>query len=424
MNNISFNDTISSISKMNNYNKLNGMNYCKDEYGCNDEDEDEDNETYSEDLNYINDILNNPENIDDLEEYDNEIEYFKSYIDFLHTNNIPVMQNNKSHIINVDNVDNVDNDDNKINYQYLNSHIYKYNILSFLKQTQINLPILEYNIVPYHISCGQSIPFLQFLLEKTIGSNIMSFLSFIPSCCNNFLEESIFYISSILKNYCGNNLFYDFFIKNYSGYMVYNNKCYIFFDISSINIDTLLVEAPEKIWNVTVDEIIIQHNICNIPIDNEVVDFFTVNADARKLTNEFGYDYDFPSVVYTANTVEKTKFENVFGNVRKNIGDSLYYIFYSYDLAIKEITEYNEGLLINNRSNYNYGLVRYCLFYKKMYALDEKQTLNDIKGEMFLKYDVLYKSVNMDSYMYIVNNYKQQIPISRHLLNLRTKHIC
>ena len=148
MNNISFNDTISSISKMNNYNKLNGMNYCKDEYGCNDEDEDEDNETYSEDLNYINDILNNPENIDDLEEYDNEIEYFKSYIDFLHTNNIPVMQNNKSHIINVDNVD---NDDNKINYQYLNSHIYKYNILSFLKQTQINLPILDFLWSKYSI---------------------------------------------------------------------------------------------------------------------------------------------------------------------------------------------------------------------------------------------------------------------------------
>jgi hypothetical protein len=275
------------------------------------------------------------------------------------------------------------------------------------------------NIIPYSINKRGKYPFIEFILNKSrefYKDNVVSELNFhrffymtnldIIDHSNKLLNASF---SHVVKDESVD------FNKYYKGYVSENHIVYLFYDCTEINKDSTVTNLY-NMW-ITLSEEICRKSSCDIPIDSDVVDFFTNNRSFLYLTDEDGHSYELPDVGFTGSTFKKAEFRSVFSNMASSTEDIFgpYYYFTSYKHAIEDAKEEKSK---NTKNIINYGgLNRYALFKGRSKSFYDFCSDDIEGGENNSEKDW---SVNNDS-IYIENlialkKYEQHVPISYHLV--------
>jgi hypothetical protein len=369
-------------------------------------------------LNNLND-LNNMNEMNDLNSMDEITKY-----------------NNNEVSNEIDEIYDLDEVNNNILFNYNQEIKYEYKGLKLLNKNLNDITKyknLKYSsniiFIPYHITKNEELPFIQiFLNKKTDNKNNLEFLQF------NYKDETIFkneksmfdFMFYIMDKLIENNISHNYNtnIKElFKGYKVYDDRLYLFFDVSNINIDNFYISNNDLLWFCSYDEIINHNKICNFLIDKNVVNFFNHNIDFLQIINISTQEiYDYPNILYTGNTIQKSKFENIFGNVKQENCFGDYYNFTTYNEAVKNSLK----KLTSIEENENYvggGIVRYAVFLKEInYIIDDNSFNNFEKiNNWNIKYDSLfinYKNLKFNIVNYpcwIIKSYTQQYPLTYHI---------
>ena len=195
---------------------------------------------------------------------------------------------------------------NKSNYKYDN----------FNKSEPLNT--LERKIMIYNINDKREIPFLLYLFEYNEIDNNYNFIN-INVNKNDKIDDIILFI---LKKININ--------VKYSGYSVYKNENYMFFEFS----DKIIEQCNTPyIWTLT-SEIINYKKIYNIDICNEIINLFLDNENIINIYNSNERSiYEIPSVGYSiVDELEDT-------------GDVLYFNDYDYIFKISKNKEFEKKII-------------------------------------------------------------------------------
>jgi len=362
-------------------------------------------------LNNLNDLnnMNEMNDLDDMNEINNtnEIDEIDEINDLYELNN------------------NLFNYNQEIKYEYKGLKLLNKDLNNITKYKNLKY---SSNIIfiPYHIIKNEESPFIQIFLNK-IKNNI-EFLQF--DCKDETIfqnEKSMFdFMFSIMDELIENNISvnYNTNIKElFKGYKIYENKLYLFFDVSNINIDNFYISNNDLLWFCSYDEIINHNKNCNFLIDKNVVNFFNYNIDFLQINNISTQEvYDYPNILYTGNTIQKSKFENIFGNVKQENFFGDYYNFTTYNEAVKNSLK----KLTSIEENENYvggGIVRYAVFLKEIKYIIDDNSVNSFEkiNNWNIKYDSLFinyknSKFNIVNYpCWIIKSYTQQYPLTYHI---------
>jgi hypothetical protein len=295
----------------------------------------------------------------------------------------------------------------------------------------------------YNINKNGKLPFLMFLLINSTIEKALKFQQIYPlenmnkNELINFSKTYIFELNIIDDYESLNNIF--------NGFYEYENKLYLFFDITECNIEIIDKNINKNLSFVLIDEMINQKKMINTNIDETITDLFTLNEDLCFLCDENENNYEIPIVGYVIKPENKLNFTYIFGESKcdKNRILGPYYYF----------TDLNE--IIKKSNNTKLHFVRFALFLgltkyienNEKDPIDEseikKERLNDKNlnqnirnfenltlrisdhdGKWSENYDSVYlKNIKLDdnnilnkTYI-VVKGYKQQIPLSYHNLN-------
>jgi hypothetical protein len=236
----------------------------------------------------------------------------------------------------------------------------------------------------------------------------------------------------------------------FDGFYEYNNKLYLFFDLTENKVNLYDIYSNSSLWFGLINEIVNHKNICNIKISESVSNFFQENQDFCFLIDDKDCIYELPMVSFISTTEKKLNFTYTFGQTKEDKNQILgpYFYFKDYYTAFEEA-----GSLI--KDNMKMGLVRFAIFtgnvkYIENYPNDQvdeseikKQRLQDPNldqnierltmrisdhdGKWADKYDSAYLgNVELDDGSYlnklivVVKEYEQEIPLSYHYINKNT----
>jgi hypothetical protein len=347
---------------------------------------------------------------------------------------------------------------------------YEYDFLSFLN----NDPNIFYDTDEYSdiLLCVYSVdnrgkyPFLKYLLMNSGYNTLM--LPRIPIYNslnkNNLISYSKLFLSGLLlvdnfEEFNNSAIF--------NGFYVFENKLYLFYDITKCN--NIMLNETYSNSNLKfglIDEITNTMNICHIPIDYETTKFFILNEQCNYLQDKNGHAYEIPIVGYVGKqTEQKLNFTLTFGETAKDKTSILgpYFYFTSFNRSIRQggwspnfkpekkfdnlITDNEFGRYIKG------GIVRFALFtgktkYTENFPNDrydeslikrerlEDETLNrkyeiltlrisDHDGLWTHNYDSVYLgkielddgSFLEDAPIIVLKDYNQQIPLTYHYID-------
>ena len=369
-------------------------------------------------------------------------------------------------------------EDDNFSFDALNYLIKNENeMLSIIKNnSQI---IDEIILVPFKINLTSPKPFNMFVLQNDIDRENLIF----PKLNLSIFDLREMYDFSLFLNMIKCYLYSIMLTNNFEnfdnnldlkGLYIWNEKIYLFIDMTKIDINHDLIYKDSPYWLVLVDEIVNKKRVCNIEIDKQVSNFFLNNSDFLYFKNSKKEQIEIPSVVYSGTQEKLLYFTYMFGKV-KDDGNSLLgasYYFTNYENAIrqggwsknykreykygKEITENDTGKYIKG------GIIRYALFLgdclvkenleyddidmselKRMKMENDKDTnyCNDSEYDyefekMTLRisdYDSTWKNnydsvflgkieldngkILLDTPMYVIKDFNNQIPLSYHIIN-------
>ncbi len=361
-------------------------------------------------------------------------------------------------------------DDEKISFSYNSLQFLiddENDILSILQENMYSMENIF--LIPFRINFDGSKPFNTFMLYNDNINNNLCF-PFLEKLNISFINNFEF-LKTIIKCYLFSlNLKCDYesFEKNciFKGLYVYNNNIYLFIDLTKIDEKSDLIEKNNLYWFALVDEIMNKKHVCNIKIDENVINFFSNNSDFLYLKNDNNEQIEIPTVVYSGAHDKMLYFTYLFGKTKGdsyNIFGSSFY-FTDFKNAIREggwssnySDEYKYGEKITENENGKYikgGIIRYAIFLgnchivenlpndkideseiKKMKLNDklnfdynyEKMTLrvSDHDGLWKNNYDsVFLGDLELDdgqkiSYnpIYAIKDYENQISLSYHYIN-------
>jgi hypothetical protein len=305
------------------------------------------------------------------------------------------------------------------------------------------------NIFAYTINNEKKNPFQQILLSKSRDSELT--FPQIP-LFNNFNKNDLIDYTKVylfgflsLENY---ELFND--LISFDGFYEYNNNLYLFFDLTKIQINLYDIYTNSSLWFVLIDEIMNYKYICNIKINESVVEVFQENQDMCFLLDEENYIYDLPIVCFVTKPEKSLNYTYIFGQTKENKNEILgpYYYFKDYYKAFEEAKD-----LIKDDTKF--GIVRFAIFtgnikYIENYPNDpvdeseiKKQRLQDSNldqnierltmrisdhdGKWANNYDSVYLgNVELDDgnflnkQIVVVKEYEQEMPLSYHFINKNT----
>jgi len=296
-------------------------------------------------------------------------------------------------------------------------------------------------ILCYHINTESKYPFIQFMMEKVpYCSGLVKEQFILPSIIYPDYSKSIemLVIERVKTNLqsinCDTSKINE---EMYKG-VIYDafNRPYAMINITEIDISGLHLFRDSLSWFCLPSEIINQRKMCNIYIDDEIVELFTYMPDLSLLTNPITNNpFILPDVVYTGGEIKNVEFNSIFGISTKkeyeNCG-KYYYFYRSLNNAIKEggwITvggnklidktnkththNVSDRLLVDNDYGryINGGINRYALFVEgKIYIeIDSELSLTDeminqlypepciiigYSGDHEIKPDILVKEYN------------------------------
>jgi hypothetical protein len=359
-------------------------------------------------------------------------------------------------------------------------HNFIYEALDFLiKDEQEIMSILQENydnivLVPYKINfINEKNAFNSFLMMNNFISEELCFPQLNCSIFNSLIKNDFNLLLSTIK--C--NLFainfttdYENFEKNFDfkGIYVFNQNVYFFIDLMKIKIENnVLIHKNSPFWFVLIDEIVNKKNVCNINIENDVVNFFLNNNTFLYLKNTANELVEIPTVVYTGSHEKTLHFTYLFGKTKDDKNSILgsNYYFTNFKNAVrqggwskdyKREYRFNEELTENETGIYNKGgIVRYAIFLgnclikqnkpndeidnseMKLYKMDnfvddynyEKMTLriSDYDSNWSKNYDSVYLGpielddgqILKDTPIFVLKDYENQVPLSYHLIDKR-----
>lgn len=367
---------------------------------------------------------------------------------------------------------NDENNENDEIYEPVEPLKYTFNALSQLN-TNVNIivpdDVKEIYVINYRVNSEKKYPFLEYLLLKTHDG--LDFLK-ISKTSNNKSVGSV--LSSIDTNlslllfglYSNENNAN--FVECYKGFKIYDNKMYMFLDVTKMNIHLIDIYRTNGLWFCLIDEIMNMSKVCDIDISKNVLLFFcksyTEPYQYFQLYDEDNNPYEVPKVAYVGINKQKLIFTYTFGVSKKEKTEILgpYYYFTNFKNAIKQGSKsnigspnerYNHELKENELREDTGGIIRFALFLGKTKvktnSLTEDVDSSDIKREKLSNdnentnyeratirisdhdgnwandYDtVILEDILLDDYvkvkntpMYVCKEYQQQIPLSYHYIN-------
>lgn len=225
-------------------------------------------------------------------------------------------------------------------YTYFLETISNRNIVSEdFKKTGV-MYILCYNIIN-----TAKYPFLQFMVEKIpYCNNLIKEMFTLPSIIYNDASVNIQNLvldeirNTLISIGCDGNRVTDSMFKG----IVYDSsgKSYISVNITGIDISGLKLLRNTLTWFILPSEIINTQKICNIEVDEEVVQLFTEIPELSLLNNPKTKEtFILPDAVYTGGELKSVEFNSIFGNNKTQEYASCgeYFYFYkSFGDAVKE----------------------------------------------------------------------------------------
>jgi hypothetical protein len=276
----------------------------------------------------------------------------------------------------------------------------------------------EVIIVPFKINFNSTQPFNTFLLMNDF-TDILNFPSVNISYKNDSYDSqeilsriNLYLYSILLSNNNSNVLNYDLetFMNtiDFKGLYVYENKVYAFVDLTKVEINTTLVNRNSLYWFSLIDEIVNKNKVCDIPISDEVSDFFMNNNEFIFFKNSKEEQIEIPSVVYTGTSEKSLHFTFTFGNTPSDNNAILSSGFYftNYANAFRQggwSLDYNP----DNDDAVKYtkgGIIRYALFLGnnlvKMNYPNDHVDESEIKKAKLINSENAEKTENNDDYVY------------------------
>jgi hypothetical protein len=352
-------------------------------------------------------------------------------------------------------------------YNPVDPIFYKYKGVDFLT-SELDNDKMSYDniyICSYDVNVEGKYPFLRFLLSKPSFNASVSF----PQL---YLLQNLTSIELIeyAKIYlCGLLMLTDFESFNkateFKGYFEFNNDLFIFFDVTACILKINDIYKTNNIWLTLVDEIVNYKNVCNIPIDYFVVNFFTANENMCFLVDETDKNYEIPLVCYVNKPENRLNFTFIFGEPKTDKNGLLgpFYYFKDFNTSFK-----NGGIVNSNNTDTSnevlltdyttkYGIVRFAIFIGNLKFIEndindnideseisierlqdttldqnmERLThrISDRDGKWAQEYDSAYvgcieldNGTIIDEHVLAVKEYKQQIPLSYHFVDNKTLH--
>ena len=299
----------------------------------------------------------------------------------------------------------------------------------------------------YTVNNTGKYPFLNFLLTNSFVDKTLHF-PVVPIFKNydsdDIVNLSKFCVFSLL-------MLNDFESFNneieFNGYYQHLNNLYLFFDITKCNIQLNDVYSNNNLWFTLIDEIINHKKNLNMPISQEVSNFFMQSDMFCFLCDEKNDSYEIPVVGYVKKPENKVNFTYIFGESKSDKTGILgpYYYFTDYEKNFKD-NENNENKI---------GTVRFALFTGKTKyiensqndSIDDSETkkqrledsslnqnlehltmrISDHDGKWAENYDSAFiKNVELDNgnifekTIIAIKEYEQQIPLSYHFLSKKS----
>ena len=203
------------------------------------------------------------------------------------------------------------NDDDKMSLAN-----YFYSGIPQLSSIENNQSFLQGNtfskayICCYEINTKACKPFLQFLLNKNT-SDVLSFpfvdISIFDNNEDKLLSYLEMYIYIIFIKVCIN----ENMVLN--GYYIYKNDIYFFYNLSNCQIEMNDIYRENNAWLCLVDEIVNQKHICNMKMDNDIVDFFILNNEFMLLKDLHDNTVESPTALYVGKEEKWLNFTFMFG---------------------------------------------------------------------------------------------------------------
>jgi hypothetical protein len=285
------------------------------------------------------------------------------------------------------------------------------NVLSYIN-------VDEVIIVPFKINFNSTQPFNTFLLMNDF-IDILNFPSVNISYKNDsydsqeiLLRINSYLYSILLSNNNSNIVNYDMesFMKtvDFKGLYIYENKVYAFVDLTKVEINASLVNRNSLYWFALIDEIVNKNKVCDIPISDDVTDFFMNNNEFIYFKNAKEEQIEIPSVVYTGSHEKTLHFNFTFGNRPSDNNTILSSGFYftNYTNAFKQ-GGWSLDYKADNDDAVKYtkgGIIRYALFLGnnlvKMNYPNDTIDESEIKKAKLINSENAEKTENNDDYVY------------------------
>jgi len=245
----------------------------------------------------------------------------------------------------------------------------------------LNFKINEIILVPFKINFNCNTPFNTFLLTRSFSSTLN-----LPHVNLTHVDSDELFLSTI---YC---YLYSLFMTNnnidilkynlesftsiveFKGIFFEDSKVYAFVDLTKLEIIVDEVNRNSTFWLVLLDEIINRKKVCDIDINNEVVDFFLKNSDFIYFKNSNKEQIEIPIVAYVGTHDKMLRFRYIFGNVVSDCNDALLGSGYYFTNFLNSIRQggwsrdyndefkYGENLTADNGKYIKGGIIRYAVF--------------------------------------------------------------
>lgn len=162
---------------------------------------------------------------------------------------------------------------------------YRYSGLEYVTKDFTEFPDLcNMYICTYRINNTGKYPFLEFIMEYIRSS--FSFPSFIYLSSAHNIEECI-------EKLCVNKSFRGYFTENENP-----ENVFLFFESNEPVTDGDFFYKQDKHWTVTINEIMNQRSVCNIPIKSEIIYFFLYNQSFCFIQDEYNQVCEIPEIKY------------------------------------------------------------------------------------------------------------------------------
>ena len=266
-----------------------------------------------------------------------------------------------------------------------------YKGVSFLN-TSDDYDLINYNsifICPYTINNTSKIPFIQFLLIKTIFELDFIEVPIIEKMnSDDFLNFSKTFLFNLLNSSDNRNYLNEI---DFKGYYEYNNNLYLFFDITECYLVINDIYASNMLWFTLLDEILNHKHLCNIQISKNITNFFINNDNFCFLLDSEKNSYEIPITGFVHKEEKKLNFTYIFGESRGDI-NSIFGPFYYF-------TNFYEAFKNTCDKDTKNGVVRFALFTGTTKYIENHP--NDKIDDSQIKQDRL-KDINLDQNMEIL----------------------